>query len=276
MLSDLDLARRAALTGASVALRHFDALADLPRERKPDGSVVTAADRDTEAAIREVLRAARPADAVLGEEGGEVGAGGRRRWIVDPIDGTAQFVSGDDRWLVLVALEVDGEIAVGAAAVPAQGTLWWASRGGGAFRSALDGTARQRVTVAAGRPDVLDGARLGVVPAPPNYLDTDRRIAAPLAERATTAEWDVHAPLLVASGGLDLAVQTRGELWDFAVTSLIVTEAGGAYGGADGIRGPRAGTSLFARSPQLWRQAHRALWRDSGAGGEDQRGQRAQ
>ncbi|OJF10165.1 histidinol phosphate phosphatase [Couchioplanes caeruleus subsp. caeruleus] len=253
------MARQAAQTGAAVALRHFAALADLPRERKPDGSVVTAADRDTEAAIREVLSAARPADAVLGEEGGAVGDG-RRRWIVDPIDGTAQFVAGDDRWLVLVALEVDGEIAVGAAAVPAQGTLWWASRGGGAFRSALDGTAPQRVTVAAGRPDVLDGARLGVVPAPPNYLDTDRRIAAPLAAHATTTEWDVHAPLMVASGGLDLAVQTRGQVWDFAATSLIVTEAGGAYGGVDGIRGPRAGTSLFARSPQLWERAHRALW----------------
>ena len=259
MHSDLDLARTAARAGAAVALRHFAALADLPREVKPDGSLVSAADRETEAAVRAVLHAERPGDAILGEEGGAAGTGARR-WIVDPIDGTAQFLAGDDRWLVLVALEVDGDIAVGVAAVPAQGTLWWARRGGGAFRSHLDGTGEQRVTVATGSPDVLAGSRLGVVPAPPNYFDSDRRIAAPLAARAAETGWDVHAPLLVASGGLDLAVQTRGQIWDFAATSLIVTEAGGAYGGIDGIRGPRAGTSLFARSPQLWEQARQALW----------------
>ncbi|WP_307831263.1 inositol monophosphatase family protein [Nucisporomicrobium flavum] len=263
MQSDLDLARTAALAGAAVALRHFAALAGLRREVKPDGSVVTVADRETEAAIRAVLAAERPGDAILGEEGGAAGAGARR-WIVDPIDGTAQFVAGDDRWLVLVALEEDGVVVAAVAAVPAQGTLWWARRGGGAYRSRLDGTAEQRIAVATGRPDVLDGSRLGVVPAPPNYLDTDRRIAAPLAARAAVADWDVHAPLLVASGGLDLAVQTRGQIWDFAATSLIVTEAGGAYGGVDGIRGPRAGTSLFARSADLWHQAHAALWPEHG------------
>ncbi|MFI5493629.1 inositol monophosphatase family protein [Actinoplanes sp. NPDC051859] len=293
MLSDLELARRAALAGAAVAIRHFGALAGLPRELKPDGSVVTAADRDTEAAILAVLRAERPQDTVLGEESGTVpgeegeesgtvpgergaesgtapgeegaenGGGGRRlrRWIVDPIDGTAQFVTGDPRWLVLVALEYGGAIVAAVAAIPAQGTLWWATRGGGAYRSALDGTGERRLTVATDRPETLDGARLGVVPAPPNYLDADRVIAAPLAEVATEVDWAEHAPLQVASGDLDLAVQTRGQVWDFAATSLIVTEAGGTYGGADGVRGPRPGTSLFARSPELWRAASDALWR---------------
>ncbi|MFI7603099.1 inositol monophosphatase family protein [Actinoplanes sp. NPDC049681] len=259
MLSDLDLACAAARAGSDVALRHFAALAELPREVKPDGSLVTAADRETEIAIRELLSRERPGDALLGEEGGAAGEG-RRRWIVDPIDGTAQFLAGDNRWLVLVALEEDGAVVAAAAAEPAQGTLWWASRGGGAFRSALDGTGKAPVTVPTDRPDVLEGARLGVVPAPPNYLESDRLIAAPLAARATTVDWDVHAPLMVASGGLDLAVQTRGQVWDFAATSLIVTEAGGAYGGVDGIRGPRPGTSLFARSPALWEEARRALW----------------
>ena len=94
--TDLQLAQRAALTGAAVALPHFAALADLPREVKTDGSVVTAADRAVESAIREVLTAARPGDAILGEEEGQTGTGGRR-WIIDPIDGTALFVDGDDR-----------------------------------------------------------------------------------------------------------------------------------------------------------------------------------
>jgi histidinol-phosphatase len=144
--------------------------------------------------------------------------------------------------------------------VPAQGTIWWARRGGGAFCSALDGGQQRRVTVAPDRPDVLEGATLGVIPAPPNFLESDRLIAAPLVARAAEAEWDTHAALLVASGKLDLALQTRGQIWDFAATSLIVAEAGGVCGGADGIRGPRAGTHLFARSEPLWTAAHDVLW----------------
>jgi histidinol-phosphatase len=259
VLNDLELAREATLAGAAVGLRYFAALADLPRERKADGSVVTEADRAVEAAIRAVLAGVRPGDAILGEEGGVTG-GGARRWIIDPIDGTAQFVAGDARWLVLVALEEAGEITAGVAAMPVLDQLWWARRGGGAFQSQLDGTAKRRVTVADGGPDEVAGSRLGVVPAEPSLTADDRRIAAPLGAVASTVEWDVHAALLVADGQLDLTVQTRGEVWDFAATSLIVQEAGGCYGGADGLRGPRAGTSLFARSEPLWKAAHETLW----------------
>lgn len=256
--SDLDLARTAALAGATVALRYFGGLAGLPRERKHDGSVVTEADRATEAAIRAVLAEARPADAVLGEEGGETGAGSRR-WIIDPIDGTAQFVAGDDRWLVLVALEEAGEIVAGVAVVPAQNRVWWACHGGGAFEGTLDGTAGRRIRVT-DRPPALAGSRLGVIPVAPNLFPSDVAIAAPLSEVASVVEWDVHAALLVANGSLDVALQTRGELWDFAATALIVAEAGGCYGGIDGIRGPRPGVSLFAADRSLWTAAHEVLW----------------
>src|SRR5690349_3902626 len=256
--SDCDLARTAALAGATVALKYFAELAGLPRELKADGSVVTEADRATEAAIRAVLAEARPADAVLGEEGGQTGAG-TRRWIIDPIDGTAQFVAGDDRWLVLVACEEDGEVVASAAVVPAQNRAWWACRGGGAFEGTLDGTAGRRIRVTDRHP-ALSGSRLGVIPVAPNVYPSDLAIAAPLSEVASVAEWDVHAALLVANGSLDLALQTRGEIWDFAATALIVTEAGGCYGGVDGIRGPRPGVSLFAADRALWTAAHEVLW----------------
>src|SRR5690242_19242932 len=137
--TDLQLAQRAALTGAAVALPHFAALAELPRELKADGSVVTAADRAVEAAVREVLGEARPGDAVLGEEEGQTGSGDGRRWIIDPIDGTALFVAGDTRWLILIALEEHGEMTTAVAAHPAQGSLWWASRGAGAFEGRIVG-----------------------------------------------------------------------------------------------------------------------------------------
>ncbi|MFG3711873.1 inositol monophosphatase family protein [Micromonospora sp. NPDC047730] len=250
MENDLLLARRAALTGAAVGLRYFAALAQLPRQLKSDGSVVTEADRAVEAAIREVLADTRPDDAVLGEEAGQSG-GGSRRWIVDPIDGTALFVAGDNRWLVLVALEEAGEIVVGVAAVPAQGKVWWAQRGGGAFQADFSGltlTDERRITVDGDRPDILCGSRLGVIPTDDELFQAEREMIAPLSAMTSTAPWSTHAALLVASGQLDLAVQTRGQVWDYAATSLIVEEAGGRFSGLDGQAQPAPGPALFARS----------------------------
>jgi histidinol-phosphatase len=241
---DLQLARRAASAGAAVGQRYFAALAGLPRELKADGSVVTAADRAVEAAIREVVEAARPGDAILGEEGGQTGGGtGGRRWIIDPIDGTALFVAGDDRWLVLIALEEAGEIVAAVAAVPAQDRTWWARRGAGAYEAAY-GEPERRIAVAVGRTDDLAASRLAV-------LDIEPKMAEPLLAVVPGLPWDVHPALMVARGDLDLALQTNGQVWDFAATSLIVEEAGGSYRGLDGRRSPSAGPSLYARSDAL-------------------------
>ncbi|MCX4388392.1 inositol monophosphatase family protein [Micromonospora peucetia] len=261
MESDLLLARRAALAGATVGMRYFVALAQLPQQLKPDGSVVTAADRAVEAAIREVLAAARPGDAVLGEEEGQTGHGGRR-WIVDPIDGTALFVAGDDRWLVLVALEEAGEIVVGVAAVPAQGRIWWAQRGDGAFEADISGsslTNERRIAVDRDSPDDLPGSRLSVIPTDPELSQAEREFVAPLGAVTLAVPWSTHAALLVARGQLDLVVQTRGQVWDYAATSLIVEEAGGCFGGLDGQVRPTPGPALFARSAALHASALRIL-----------------
>jgi histidinol-phosphatase len=246
-LDDLELAQEAALAGAAEGLRHFAALAGLPRERKQDGSVVTAADRAVEDRIREVLTGVRPGDTILGEEHGETTGAGGRRWIIDPIDGTHLFVEGDDRWLVLIALEERGEITVGVAALPAQGTIFWAVRGDGARQAEVrDGriTGEQKITVAAGTPE-LASSRLGVVP------DWDRADVAALIDAAAERPWSLHPGLLVARGDLDVAVQTSGKIWDFAATSLIVTEAGGDYRGLDGRTTPGPGASLYSRSAEI-------------------------
>ena len=250
METDLQLAHRIAITGAAVALPHFAALADLPRELKADGTVVTAADRAVESAIRDVLVAARPQDAVLGEEQGQTGADAGRRWIVDPIDGTALFLRGDDRWLILVALEEHGEIVTSVAAHPAQGSIWWASRGGGAFEGRIVGgrvVAETRIAVGGGGDGGTPArSRLCVVPE-----DWGRELVAPLTALTPARPWTIHPALLVARGELDLAVQTGGEIWDFAATSLIVTEAGGAFSGLGGSRRPGAGASVYARDEAL-------------------------
>jgi histidinol-phosphatase len=289
---DDQLARRAALAGAGVAMRYFAALTGLRHERKIDGSVVTEADRAVEATIREVLRDARPGDAVLGEEGGEsagvggvsagvggvsAGVGGEsagvggdprrgRRWIVDPIDGTALFVAGDDRWLVLVALEVDGEVVAGVAVVPVQGRIFWACRGQGAWEAATgDLGAAVRMSVAPGGPAGPGRSRLGVVPVHDdpvtgaNVVPKAPEVVAPLLAVTPARPWALHPPLLVARGDLDLAVQTDGQVWDFAATALIVAEAGGVYSGLDGRPRPGPGPSVFARDARLRDAALRLL-----------------
>ncbi|NMO53523.1 inositol monophosphatase [Actinoplanes sp. TBRC 11911] len=251
METDLRLAQRAAITGAAVALPHFAALADLPRELKSDGSVVTAADRAVESAIRDVLGAARPGDAVLGEEQGETGdmATAARRWIVDPIDGTALFVNGEDRWLILIALEEAGEITTAVAAHPAQGSIWWARRDAGAFEGRVVGgrvVAETAVRVSPDGPSSPAGSRLAVVP---EGWGSD--IVAPLKALTPARPWPIHPALMIARGDLDVAVQTGGQIWDFAATSLIVTEAGGAYSGVNGSRRPGPGASVYAGSEPL-------------------------
>jgi histidinol-phosphatase len=252
---DLELALEATLAGADVAMGFFAVVADLRHERKLDGSVVTEADRAVEATIRAVLTAAQPADAVLGEEGGERAGSGGRRWIIDPIDGTALFVAGDDRWLVLLALEEAGEITVGVAVVPVQRRLWWARRGGGAWEAAYGGAPR-RIAVAQGGDD-LAAAGLAVLPTyndpvtGANVVPKAPEVVAPLLAITPARPWSLHPPLQVARGDLDVAVQTSGMVWDFAATSLIVVEAGGVYRGLDGARRLRPGPSVFARSGAL-------------------------
>ncbi|GAA4938686.1 inositol monophosphatase family protein [Actinoplanes utahensis] len=245
MADDLQLAQEAALAGAAEALRHFAALAELPRELKQDGTVVTAADRAVEDRIRAVLTAARPGDAILGEEHGETLGTDGRRWIIDPIDGTHLFVEGDDRWLVLIALEDQGEITVGVAAVPAQGRIWWAVRGGGAWEAEVRDARiedERRIQVAETGPA---RARLGVVP------HWGREPYEAFIAAADERQWPVQPSLMVARGDLDLSLQTGGKIWDFAATSLIVTEAGGDYRGVDGRTVPGSGASLFGRSAQV-------------------------
>ncbi|BCY12420.1 inositol monophosphatase family protein [Actinoplanes sp. L3-i22] len=252
METDLELAQRAALTGAAEALRHFAVIADLPQETKKDGSVVTVADRAVETVIREVLTAARPGDAILGEEHGETATGNGRRWIIDPIDGTALFVRGDNRWLVLIALEVDGVVTTGVQVVPAQGVAWWAQRGQGSYRGRVLNdrlVEAERIRVA-GAPAGMGEARLGVVP-----IDWGREVAASLIAVADERPWPVHPPLLVAQGDLDVAVQTGGEIWDFAASSVIIPEAGGVFRGLAGQTGPDRGPFVFASSPELLDEA---------------------
>jgi histidinol-phosphatase len=249
MADDLLLAQQVALAGAEVGLRYFADLAQLKQDRKADGSIVTAADRAVEAAIRAVITTHRPDDDILGEEQGQLSQGpGERRWIIDPIDGTALFVDGDDRWLVLVALEVAGVVQAGVAVVPAQQTIWWAGRGAGAFVAKFAGDAigpAQRITTANPTGE-FQRRRLGVVPVEHQLSEAERELVAPLRAATREEPWATHAGLLVAGGQRDLAVQVRGKTWDYAATSLIVREAGGCFTRFESALRPGAGSALYS------------------------------
>lgn len=259
MSDDLVLAQRAALAGAAVALRHHARAAALSQHLKSDGSVVTEADVAVEEEVRRVLRAARPGDAFLGEETGESGTGSRR-WILDGIDGTGLFLRGDDRWQSLIALEEDGRLTVGVAVVPAQGRIWYAARGQGAYSADVeDGRLVRERALRVAAPGPGRPRALGVVPPPDMIPARYREPVAALTALAAPAPWPAHAALLVASGELDLAVQVGGQIWDHAPLALIVQEAGGSVGGAGGRPHPMTGTAVFAADDAIRGAAHAAL-----------------
>src|SRR5512142_3459224 len=141
MRLDLDLAlvtaRRAVEAASRASLRHFRR--GVRVELKPDRSPVTIADRESEAAVLDVIRAAFPDHAVLGEETGAHAGTAGTRWIVDPLDGTRGFARGENFWGPLVGLEHEGEVVAGAMALPTAGEVYFAARGRGAWLTAAGG-----------------------------------------------------------------------------------------------------------------------------------------
>lgn len=238
---DLALARRLAAAAAEVTLSHWK---HAPREwRKPDGSVVTEADMATETRLRALLAEARPDDAILGEEFGASGSG-PRRWILDGIDGTAQFAEGSDAWGALIALEANGLVVLGLCVEPARPRVTWALRGHGAFRSTADGPA-ERLGVS--RVSVLAEAR-GWVP-PPRYVPdagAQRGVDTVRAAMPCSDALIYHPAFEVASGALDAAVFYTGGPWDFAAPALIVEEAGGRFSDHSGAWTVDSGRGIYS------------------------------
>jgi len=240
---DLDLAVRLADAADAITMQRFGA-SDLAVESKPDLTPVTDADRTVELAIRELVGAHRPGDAVSGEEFGSQGSG-RRRWVIDPIDGTKNFVRGVPVWATLIALLDGSQPVVGMVSAPALARRWWVALGTVAWTSAL-GDAPRRIAVS--RVGDLGDAIL-------SYSSLSGWDALGRRERflelmdacwRTRAYGDFWSYLLVAEGAVDLAAEPDLSLWDMAALAPIVTEAGGrftALTGTDGVDGPGAAAS---------------------------------
>jgi histidinol-phosphatase len=206
---------------------------------KADGTPVTDADRAVGRMLRERLAAARPGDAVLGEELGAAG-GGARRWVLDPLDGTEWFARGIPMWGTLIALEQDGEPLVAVVSAPALRRRWWAARGAGAHRD--------------GRPIRVSGVTAveDAFVAHANLFLGFEIDATPLlgAARLSGGFESFLAPMLVAEGAADAAFAPRGFLWDLLPAQLIVEEAGGRFTDFEGRR-TAAGRGAVAANPVL-------------------------
>ena len=228
----LDLASAACDAADAIAMTHFRR--DPAVERKPDRTFVTAADRAVEREIRGRVQAAYPDHGLVGEEYGEEAGHARVRWIIDPIDGTHNFIRGVPLFATLVAVEVDGEVQAGMMSAPALRERWWAARGLGAWNRGLDGERRLRVSGVAdiGDAQLLHSSRReavasGLMPG----FDATMRLA--WRERGLGDFWGYA---LVAEGAAEAMMETGIHAWDLAAPAVIVEEAGGRVTDVTGAR----------------------------------------
>jgi histidinol-phosphatase len=238
---DLRLAHVMADSVDAQTMARFKAL-DLKVETKPDLTPVTDADKAAEEAIRGQLSRARPRDAVLGEEFGSSGHGSRR-WIIDPIDGTKNFVRGVPVWATLIALIDEGKPVVGLVSAPALGKRWWAAAGTGAYTGrSLSSATRLHVS------DVgqLEDASLSYSSLTGWQERGNLTEFLGLTESVwrTRAYGDFWSYCLVAEGAVDIACEPELNLYDMAALVPVVTEAGGRFSSLEGEDGPFGGNAL--------------------------------
>ncbi len=222
----LAVARRALDAAAAAAMKHYDV--GVKVETKPDRSPVTAADRESEVAILEVLQSAFPDHSILAEESGKQDKAPHARWIVDPIDGTRGFTRGGKFWGALIALELDGEIVVGAMGLPALGDQYWARKGGGTFKN---GVARRVTAIDALEDATVSLGEMGPLLSPPHgprVTDVVRTAA------SARCYGDLEGVAMVLDGLADVWLEHGVQPWDLAPTKILLEEAGGRFTTFDG------------------------------------------
>jgi len=237
---------------------------DLVVETKADRTPVSEADREVERAVRAALSSAHPGDRVIGEEYGDSGptSGSTRRWIIDPIDGTKNFVRRIPVWATLVALEEGGEVTIGVVSAPALGRRWWAGEGLGAFAGPPGGEgAAIRVSKVRDLADAhVSGSDLRAWEArggPSGFL----HLAAECFWDRNLGDFWSH--MLVAEGACDIGLDPVVSLWDLAALKVIVEEAGGRFTDLSGVARPDGGSAVSSNG--LLHE--RTLGLLSGAGG---------
>ncbi len=235
LTDDLRLAHVLADNADSITLNRFKA-ADLRVSAKPDLTQVTDADTAVEEAIRKVLSRTRPRDAIHGEELADTGWG-PRRWVIDPIDATANFVRGVPVWATLIALMNGDTVEVGVVSAPALNRRWWAATGLGAYtgKSLMSATQIHASEVSSLTDASLSYSSLH------GWIGANRGLQFGELMRSvwrTRAYGDFYSYMLVAEGAVDIATEPELALHDMAAVDVIVKEAGGIFTSIDGDDGP--------------------------------------
>lgn len=248
--SDIEFALRVCDVADKLTMAAFRRT-DLYVETKADDTPVSEADRAVEQAVWSLLQAECPDDQLLGEEFGHQGgedlasSPGARRWILDPIDGTSNFVRRYPIWATLLALEVDGELVVGAVSAPALGRRWWAGRGLGAYALSPGERAPTRLEVS----QVTELADAYVLSTSSHYWHEAGLSMDGYQRLALSAKWDrglgdFWSHMLVAEGCAEVGVDPIGKLWDLAALQVVVEEAGGTFTDLSGARRADGGSAI--------------------------------
>jgi histidinol-phosphatase len=248
--SDLELALHLADIADQISLKRYQAL-DLVIETKPDASPVTDADKAVESAIRAEISKLREDDLVVGEEFGSPDSlAGKYYWVIDPIDGTKNYLRGVPTWATLIGLiDPSGKVIVGVVSAPALARRWWAADGLGAktlFSSGINSG------VNSGEVSDLKVSRVSKLSdASISYSDLigwgerkDKFVALQEKVWRTRGHGDFWSHMLVAEGAVDVAVEPSLSLWDMAALDVIVREAGGKFTNLDGKDGPHGRSAI--------------------------------
>lgn len=228
---ELEVAIEAAKQAAELALQYQPGItADV----KPDKSPVTQADRECERMIARMLSDAFPGDGILGEEGASAESKSGRRWIIDPIDGTRDYIRGNHLWANLIALEANGEVVAGVVNLPMLGKLYHASRGGGAYSNGAAIRASAKTSIKESVLCVNGYDKVARSPYRDRLLDWMARF---WAVRGLGGAADA---MLVASGQAEVWIEPSASPWDFAPLKVILEEAGAGFLNVDG------GSSIYA------------------------------
>ena len=243
--SDLELALELAAIADEITIARYLAQ-DLVVSTKPDNTPVTDADKATEEALRKHLAVTRPEDGLVGEEFGNENKEAARYWVMDPIDGTKNFMRGVPTWATLIGLverQIDGseKVIVGVASSPALSRRWFASSGNGAFTT-LNNSAPRKISVS--KVSELSNASIA-------YSDfqgwSDRLVKFQnLISTCTRSRGygDFWSHMLVAEGAVDIAAEPSLALWDMAALDVIVREPGGTFSNLMGDDGPFGGSGI--------------------------------